>query len=193
MLLKPTPTLRWLVCSAWLCVLGSASAQTAPSAAKPAANPAAWQDKTRLLPEALRQIPDALFVWDSPNPSYPEPDSANPSGYIWRHNTNVRLQGTEPLTVVACGSYIWYNTQGWFTNLNLSPEEFAENFGCPGGRILPNVTYTYKNNNRLARTSKGLFGGDALWYVIAVDSNGKRYKGLALVETEAGPILKTKP
>jgi Na+-translocating ferredoxin:NAD+ oxidoreductase RnfG subunit len=40
---------------------------------------------------------------------------------------------------------------------------------------------------KAGRNAKQLYGGDALWYVLAVDKNGKRYKGLAFVETEPGP------
>jgi hypothetical protein len=146
----------------------------------------AWTDKTRVLPEALRQIPDGLFVWDTPNPSYPKPDSANPGTFVWRHNTNVRTQVVE-LTVIAAGSYIWYSASGWQANITLTTKEFEAFFNCPNAKLMPEKVYTYKNNNRTANNDKQLYGGDALWYVLAKDKAGKLYKGITLVETEAGP------
>jgi len=143
----------------------------------------AWQDKTRVLPEMLRQIPDGIVVWDSPNPSYPEPDSANPKAYVWRHDTHA-MATKEDLTVVAAGSFIWYSEAGWQANISLSPAELAENFHCPNAMLKAGKTYIYRNNNRTAPNEKQLYGGDALWYVIAIDKEGKRYKGITLVETE---------
>jgi hypothetical protein len=48
--------------------------------------------------------------------------------------------------------------------------------------------YTYANNNRYAPNAQQLYGGDALWYVLAKDQNGKVYRGLGLLETESTPL-----
>jgi len=148
----------------------------------------AWKDKTRLLPEKLRQIPDGLLVWDSPNPSYPTPDPATPGAFIWQHDTHVQAINSD-LQMVEAGSFIWYSQAGWQANIELSVQEFAINFNCPNALLKKGNTYKYANNNRFSPTSKQLYGGDALWYVLAVDKAGKRYKGLAFVETEPGPNM----
>ncbi len=41
--------------------------------------------------------------------------------------------------------------------------------------LLSRKNYRYGNN---------LFAGDALWFVIAKDKNGKLFKGVGLIETE---------
>ena len=51
-----------------------------------------------------------------------------------------------------------------------------------GGVLKKGKTYTFEQNFRF---DNQLYGGDALWYVIAEDPNGKRYKGMAIIETES--------
>ncbi|RSK36217.1 hypothetical protein [Hymenobacter metallilatus] len=152
-------------------------AQTAP--AKPA-----WTDHRRVLPDKLRQVPVGLTLWHTPNPNYPEPNPAQPGAYLWKHSTLLRSEVGE-LTVVECGSFIWYDETGWKQNLTQTPAEFAELFQCPGGRLLTGRTYTFAKNYRYADNARQLYGGDALWYILARDAAGKLYKGMGLLETEA--------
>lgn len=148
--------------------------------------PAAWSNHRRALPDKLRQVPVGLTLWHTPNPVYPEPNPEQPGGYVWRHSTMLRSEVGE-LTIVECGSFIWYDERGWQQNMVETPAEFAELFQCPGGRLLPGRTYTFLKNYRFADNAQRLYGGDALWYILARDAAGKLYKGLGLIETEATP------
>jgi hypothetical protein len=153
--------------------------------AQTAAAPApAWTDRTRALPDELRRLPVGLTLWHSPGVVHPEPDPATPGGYVWKHQTKVRAEDAD-LEIVVCGSYIWYSAEGWQRNLRETPAEFAELFGCPGGRLKKGVTYTFARNYRYASSARQLYGGDALWFIIARDAQGRLYKGYGLIETEA--------
>ena len=152
-------------------------AQTAPSA---------WTDHRRVLPDKLRQVPVGLTLWHTPNPNYPEPNPEQPGGYVWKHSTLLRSE-VGALTIVECGSFIWYDATGWKQNLTQTPAEFAELFQCPGGRLRPGRTYTFAKNYRFADNARQLYGGDALWYILARDQAGRLYKGIGLLETEATP------
>ncbi len=137
----------------------------------------AWTNQNRLLPDKLREIPVGIFISHDPNPCYPvKIDSL----YYWKHSTKV-ISTEQDLEVVACGSFIWYDKSGWHANMNYSKEEFANAFNCPNGILKSGQTYTYAKNWRVG---KQVYDGDALWYVLAKDKNGKLFKGSALVETE---------
>jgi hypothetical protein len=146
----------------------------------------AWSDHSRVLPDKLRQVPVGLTLWHTPNPVYPEPDSAQPGHYVWKHSTMLRSEVGD-LEVVECGSFIWYSKEGWQANMRETPAEFAELFSCPGGRLKAGTTYTFVKNYRFAESAQRLYGGDALWYILAKDKSGKLYKGMGLIETEAKP------
>ena len=60
-------------------------------------------------------------------------------------------------------------------------EDFAEKLNCKDGILRKGKTYIFKKNYRFG---DGLYGGDALWYVLAKDKKGKIYKGIGLIETE---------
>jgi len=154
-----------------------------PLAAQPSPAPA-WPDHTRLLPARLRGVPVGLTLRHDPSLVYPRPDPAQPGRYRWRHRTSVRAEVAD-LRIVECGSFIWYDSTGWHPNLRETPAEFARLFACPGGRLRRGRTFTFRRNYRFAAAGQ-LYGGDALWYVLARDARGRLYKGWAVVETEAG-------
>ena len=143
-----------------------------------------WTDKSRALPDDLRKLPEALYIMHDPNPNYPErtiaADETN-AKYVWRHSTSV-FSPDKDLQVIKAGSFIWYSAEGWKTNIVYSRRDFAKRFNCPNGQILKGVTYTFEKNYRYGDQ---LYGGDALWYVIAKDSSGTIYKGMGLIETES--------
>ena len=142
-----------------------------------------WTDHTRLLPDTLRKVPVAISVFHNPNPNYPILNDAKDeydSKYVWKHSTFVRSE-MEDLEVVAAGSFIWYSEQGWFTNLQYTNADFAEKFKSKNGILKKGKTYAFNKNYRYG---DNLYGGDALWYVLAKDKNGKIYKGIGLIETE---------
>ncbi|RSK46857.1 hypothetical protein [Hymenobacter rigui] len=144
----------------------------------------AWSNPRRVLPDKLREVPVGLTLWHTPNPNYPEPNPDKPGAFLWKHSTFLRSE-VGPMEVVECGSFIWYDATGWKQNMVETPAEFAELFRCPGGRLQPGVTYSFAKNYRYADNARQLYGGDALWYILARDAAGRLYKGLGLLETEA--------
>lgn len=142
-----------------------------------------WSDKRRLLPDELRHLPTAIHISHNPSPVYPEInlDTLNYSGkYVWKHNTTVSTN-IGKLQVLKAGSFIWFAESGWMPNMKLTAEEFAQMFNCKNARLKKNRSFTFTNNYRFGNQ---IYGGDALWFVIAADKNGKLYKGIGLVETE---------
>ncbi len=166
--------MRWYFLLLLLLPPAAGAAQTAP----------VWPDPTRVLPDKLRRVPVGLTLTHAPNPVYPAPDSAHPGGYRWHHTTTV-CSTVGALTVVECGSFIWYSAAGWQANLLYSPAEFAVLFACPAGQLRAGQAYTFPTNDRTTASARGLFGGDALWYILARDAQGRLYKGTGLIETEA--------
>jgi len=142
-----------------------------------------WTDRTRLLPERLRGIPSGIALEHTPTPVYPETntDTVNyPGKFIWKHSTKAQTL-LDQLTVVAAGSYIWMGDKGWITNIQLDNQGFAERFKCPKGILQIGKSYEFSKNWRFGDQ---VYAGDALWFVLAKDRNGKLYKGIAVVETE---------
>ena len=142
-----------------------------------------WTDHTRILPDTLRKVPVAITIYHSPNPNYPVLNDTKgefEGKYVWKHSTFVRSE-TEDLEVISMGSFIWFSEKGWLTNVQYDKTDFAEKLNCKDGILRKGKTYIFKKNYRFG---DGLYGGDALWYVLAKDKNGKIYKGIGLIETE---------
>ncbi|MDZ7934572.1 MAG: hypothetical protein U5M51_06340 [Emticicia sp.] len=142
-----------------------------------------WTDHTRILPDTLRKVPVGITIYHNPNPNYPVLNDMKDEfegKYVWKHSTFVRSE-MEDLEVIAAGSFIWYSEQGWFMNVQYDKTKFAERFDCKDGILRKGKTYIFKKNYRFG---DDLYGGDALWYVLAKDKNGKIYKGIGLIETE---------
>ncbi|MBC7398830.1 MAG: hypothetical protein H7289_02705 [Mucilaginibacter sp.] len=142
-----------------------------------------WTDHSRLLPDVLRSIPTGIVIYHMPSPVWPElnTDTANyPGKYVWKHSTRITTEAGE-LEVIEAGSFIWWKDKGWTANIKLDKKEFAERFNCKDGILLSGHNYTFLKNYR---HGDGMYAGDALWFVLAKDKNGRIYKGLALVETE---------
>lgn len=139
--------------------------------------PSAWPDQRRVLPAKLRSLPVGLTLWHTNNPCVPVLEGDT---YQWKHSTMVRAEAGD-LELVEAGSFIWYDSTGWKPNMAYNATEFAEKFECPGGKLGQGKTYTFLKNWRFGKQA---YGGDALWYVIAQDRTGKRYKGYGLIETE---------
>ena len=167
-----------------LLLLAGLAAFSAEQARAQAAPAPAWSDHRRALPDKLRQVPVGLTLWHTPNPNSPEADPAKPGQFVWKHSTMLRAEVAD-LEIVECGSFIWYSEAGWQANMRETPAEFAKLFNCPAGRLRANQTYTFAKNYRYADSAERLYGGDALWYILAKDASGKLYKGMGLIETEA--------
>lgn len=142
-----------------------------------AQTPSVWPDKSRVLPEKLRMLPVGLTLWHTNNPCIPVLEGDT---YYWKHSTMVRAEVGD-LELVEAGSFIWYDSTGWKPNMQYNVTTFATTFNCPGGKLSSGKTYTFPKNWRYGKQA---YGGDALWYIIAVDRSGKRYKGYGLIETE---------
>lgn len=143
-----------------------------------------WTNKNRVLPDELREIPVAIYIMHDPNPNYPELATESDQTefkYIWKHSTTI-MSPDKNLEVIRAGSFIWYNEDGWKKNVDYNKRKFAKQFNCPKGRLIAGERYTFEKNYRYGNQ---LYGGDALWYIIAKDENGTIYKGMALLETEA--------
>ena len=142
----------------------------------------AWTDKTRILPDLLRQVPVALYIQHSPNPNFPEiNDTKNKKwDYVWKHSTTV-CSPMKQLKIIQAGSFIWYDETGWKENVYFNKAKFKKNFKCKTGILQEGECFTFEDN---FRWGSSLYGGDALWYVLALDKNGKLYKGLSILETE---------
>lgn len=129
----------------------------------------------RLLPRKLRGIPFGIIAAHTPNPCYAEFENGH---YVWKHNTTVMTN--EDLQVVEYGSFV-YTSGGWYLRVTYSPKEFDEHYGTTNGLLEKGVVYTDPASWRM---SDSLFAGDAMWFYIAKDKNGKLYKGIAPIETE---------
>jgi len=142
-----------------------------------------WTDKTRILPDKLRSITTGMRIEHSPSPNYAELssllDSVN-GKYVWKHSTQVTAL-FQDLVIVSAGSYIWYSEKGWMENIQYSQEDFALNFSCKNGKLEKSKIYTFQKNYRFGNN---LYGGDAMWFVIAKDKEGKLFKGIGILETE---------
>lgn len=142
-----------------------------------------WSNHNRLLPDKLLGLQSYIQIDHTPTPVYPEINKdtiSYPGKYIWKHQTSV-LSTARTLTVIAAGSFIWRGDKGWSENIRLDNRGFAERFDCPGGILKKGRRYVFKKNWRFGDVA---YAGDALWFVIATDANGRLYKGIALVETE---------
>lgn len=142
-----------------------------------------WSDHTRILPDTLRKVPVAISLFHNNNPCYPilnDTKGEYDGKYVWKHSTFVRSE-MEDLEVVSMGSFIWYSEEGWFTNVQYSKADVIEKLNCKDGILRKGKTYIFKKNYRFG---DDLYGGDALWYILAKDKNGKIYKGIGLIETE---------
>jgi polyisoprenoid-binding protein YceI len=129
----------------------------------------------RLLPRKLRGIPFGITAAHTPNPCYAEFENGK---YVWKHNTTVLVN--QDMQLVEYGSFV-YTTKGWYLRVSYTAKDFDEHYGTKEGMLKKDVIYADPTSWRM---SDSLFAGDAIWYYIAKDVNGKLYKGIAPIETE---------
>lgn len=129
----------------------------------------------RMFPDKLRDLPSEITAAHYPNPCYA---SFEDSMYIWKHITTIQTQ--EDLQIVEYGSFV-YTEKGWYLRTSMSAIDFEQYYNCKDGLLKKGVVYT---DNASWRRSKTLSGGDAMWYYIAKDKNGRLVKGTAPIETE---------
>jgi polyisoprenoid-binding protein YceI len=136
----------------------------------------------RLFPDKLRDLPNEITAAHYPNPCYA---TFEDSMYIWKHNTTI--QAKEDLQLVEYGSFV-YTDKGWYLRVTMSAADFEASYNCKGALLKKGVIYT---DNASWRRDKQLRGGDAMWYYIAKDKNGRLVKGTAPIETEGKLINST--
>jgi polyisoprenoid-binding protein YceI len=133
----------------------------------------------RLLPDKLREIPNEIIAGHFPNPCYAE---LIDKLYVWKHNTTV--VANEDLQLIEYGSFV-YTNDGWYLRVTMTVKDFEKYYNCKDGILKKGVVYTDETS---WRKSDSLYAGDALWYYIAKDKNGRLIKGIAPIETE-GKLL----
>lgn len=129
----------------------------------------------RLFPDKLRDLPSEIIASHYPNPCYA---TFEDSMYIWKHNTTI--QANEDLQIVEYGSFV-YTENGWYLRTTMTVKEFEQYYNCKDGLLKKGVVYT---DNASWKRSNKLVAGDAMWYYIAKDKNGRLVKGMAPIETE---------
>jgi polyisoprenoid-binding protein YceI len=129
----------------------------------------------RLFPDKLRNLPNEITAAHYPNPCFATYED---SMYIWKHNTTILAK--EDLQIVEYGSFV-YTDKGWYLRVTMTAADFEEHYNCKAGLLKKGITYT---DNASWRRDKQLRGGDAMWYYIAKDKNGRLVKGMAPIETE---------
>lgn len=138
-------------------------------------------EPNRLLPEKLRGIDYGIVGSHFPNPTYATFEDGM---YIWKHDTSVTATN-EDLQIVEYGSYV-YTDKGWYLRVTNDTKFFQETYNCKDGILKKGKIYTDPTSWRRSET---LYAGDAMWYYIAKNKEGKLFKGTALVETEAKLIV----
>jgi polyisoprenoid-binding protein YceI len=141
------------------------------------------EEPNRLLPEKLRGLDYGIQGSHFPNPTYATFEDGM---YVWKHDTSV-LSANEDLQIVEYGSYV-YTDKGWYLRVTYDTKMFAETYNCKDGLLKKGVTYTDPTS---WRKSEILVSGDAMWFYIAKNKEGKLVKGTAVVETEAKLVDKT--
>ena len=130
---------------------------------------------SRLFPDKLRDLPNEITAAHYPNPCYA---TFQDSMYIWKHNTTIQTK--EDLQIIEYGSFV-YTEKGWYLRTTMSAKDFEQYYNCKDGLLKKGVVYT---DNASWKRGKTLSGGDAMWYYIAKDRNGRLVKGTAPIETE---------
>lgn len=129
-------------------------------------------------------LPIGLKVTHVPEVVQAEPGGRSGSQFTWNYLTSVEtLLGA--LEVVEFGAFGLYEGKWWFGTITgepFSPETFASWYSCPGGIIREGICYfdpcNFSGGERLEDAS-------SLWYFIARDAAGKRFRGAAMLDTEA--------
>lgn len=134
--------------------------------------------ETAPLPKKLAELPQRLQVAHFPSPVFASTDPDEPGTYFWKHNSTI-FSPTEEATIVEGGAYIYYNDQ-WNLRVSMSAKEFAKLFGVPKGIMKAGQPYTFVDN---WRRDTRLYGGWAMWYVIAEMPSGERICGIGKLDT----------
>jgi hypothetical protein len=132
----------------------------------------------------LDSLPVGLVIAHAPHPVKARAGGRSGYPYTWTYRTSVRsTAGT--LTVQEFGSFSWFGGRWVFSNFTgrpFTPQDFAEWYSCPGARLEPGKAYADPSN---WSGGQELIASRAKWYFVAIDENGRRVKGEAVVEQAA--------
>lgn len=134
--------------------------------------------ETTPLPEKLADLRQGLQVSHFPSPVLASTDSDEPGTYFWKHNSSL-FSPTADATIIEGGAYIYYNDQ-WNLRVSMSAKDFSKLFGVPKGVMKAGQPYTFVDN---WRRDTRLYGGWALWYVIAELPSGEKICGIGKLDT----------
>lgn len=124
----------------------------------------------------LAAIKPGVDIRFSANPVPPSPVLPRREGYYrtWPYDVTVNVDTGATIDrwgVLERDGFRWKHS-------SFSQADFAEAFNCPKGILEPGRTYTYETAHEI-----GVMPGKVKWYFIAVDAEGKRKKGEAIVES----------
>jgi hypothetical protein len=131
--------------------------------------------------DAVMALPDGIEVTHTPDKVYAE-EGGGRSGrrYTWLHKTSVRSKVGD-LSIVEFGAFLLDRGKwsfGTATGEPFTPADFAEWYSCPNAELVDGATFTDPLNwagAEVLRESSGL------WYFIAENSKGERFKGVSQV------------
>lgn len=134
--------------------------------------------ETAPLPAKLAGLPQDVQVAHFPSPVLASTDPDEPDTYFWKHNSTL-FSPTKDATIVEGGAYIYYNDQ-WNLRVRMSAKDFSKRFGVRKGIMKAGQPYTFVDN---WRRDTRLYGGWAMWYVIAELPSGERVCGIGKLDT----------
>jgi hypothetical protein len=104
--------------------------------------------------------------------------------FTWLHKTSVRSTVGD-LTVVEFGAFVDLRGKWEFSTYTGKPfttADFADWYSCPNAKLIDSQNFTDPQNWTGA---DALHESSGLWYYIGEDSSGKRFRGVARVDTLA--------
>ena len=129
----------------------------------------------------LASLPVGLEVTHSPNPVKARVATSGRSNYKWVYKTAVKSAGGT-VTVQEFGAFAWVSGRWVFSTFTGKPftgMDFADWYSCPGARMEPGGEYADPSNWSAANVVKA---DKTKWYYIALNEQGERVKGEAIVE-----------
>jgi hypothetical protein len=136
----------------------------------------------------LASLPIGMEVTHSPDPVKATPITGGKWKYKYIYKTSVQST-VGPLTIVEFDAFGLVDGKwqlGNFSGKPFGPAEFASWYACPDAVLEPGKSYADTNNWTASNVPEE---GTTRWFYIAVDADGKHYKGEAIAHqiAEIGP------
>ena len=132
----------------------------------------------------LASLPAGIEVSHFPSPVYARYDSTAQWKYNWTYKTTVRPMASE-ITVTEFGMFTMQEGRwvlGNYTGAPFTRKDFAKWYRCADAKLEPGSSYSDPSNWTAAGC---LRQGMSRWYFIGTDSDGKRFRGEAVIEQVA--------